>query len=346
MNGNKPKSHIAFVSPGFSGHINPTLPIVRELVNRGHRITYATEVSAAEHILQAGAEVVGYKFRPAESIVINSPEAAARSTLALLKEVEQALPEIEAAYDSDRPDVIVNDWLAWAGPMLAAKWGVPRIQSWSAFPASEGYDFRQFIGDMFAAAPAVEAEFGSLLTTVLDRHGIPAFKLHDFFRPAELNLVYQPKSFPVHNKTFDDRYVFVGPTRLPAPNDWTPPGRPLVLVSMGTGISNPDLFRTCIQAFADQPYRVVLALGRSIDQDDLGFMPANIEAHVYVPQTEVLAHADVFITHAGMNSTMEALAAAVPMVAIPHTLEEQTTADRVSELGLGIALAPTEATAA
>ncbi|WP_242902949.1 macrolide family glycosyltransferase [Actinomadura terrae] len=336
-------AHIAFLSPPESGHLNPTLPIARELVARGHRVSYPAPASVADRVRETGAQVLPYDRRPSEPIVIDGMDAAARATLALLQDLEYALPQIEAGYAGDRPDLIVNDWLAWEGAMLAAKWDVPRVQSWSAHAASEGYDFGQFIVGMFAASP-IRAEFDALLATVLDRHGIPPFELHDFYRPAASNLVYQPRSFHVHNETFDDRYAFVGPTRTSDPEGWTPPGRPLVYVSLGTIISDPAFFRTCVAAFTGQPYQVVLSVGRDLDPTDLGPLPAGIEAHQHVPQPAVLAHTDVFVTHTGMNSTMEALAAAVPMVAVPHTPEQQTTADRVAELGLGRCLSPAEAT--
>ncbi|WP_242891911.1 glycosyltransferase [Actinomadura litoris] len=67
----------------------------------------------------------------------------------------------------------------------------------------------------------------------------------------------------------------------------------------------------------------MLSVGRDADPSGLGPLPANVEAHRHVPQPAVLAHTDVFVTHAGMNSTMEALAAAVPMVAVPHTPEQR-----------------------
>ncbi|MFI9723797.1 macrolide family glycosyltransferase [Streptomyces sp. NPDC052396] len=337
-------AHIAFISLAESGHLNPTLPIAAELVACGHRVTFPADDAMAARIRATGAQTIPYVPAPAETIVIDSMDAAARATLNMLKQLEHALPQIEAGYAGDHPDLIVNDWLAWDGPMLAAKWHTPRIQSWSSFAASEGYDFGKFIVDMFAGSSS-KAEFDTLLTAILERHGIPSMELHDFYKPADFNLVYQPKAFHVHNETFDDRYAFVGPTNLPEPQDYTPPGRPLVYAALGTIISDPDFFHTCVQAFAGQPYHVVLSVGRAIDPAVLGPLPDNIEAHQFVPQTSVLAHADAFVTHAGMNSTMEALAAGVPMLALPYTPEQQTTAERIAELGLGHTLTPTDATA-
>jgi UDP:flavonoid glycosyltransferase YjiC (YdhE family) len=36
------KKHIAVINIPAYGHVNPTLAVVRELVNRGHRVTYVT----------------------------------------------------------------------------------------------------------------------------------------------------------------------------------------------------------------------------------------------------------------------------------------------------------------
>jgi MGT family glycosyltransferase len=57
-----------------------------------------------------------------------------------------------------------------------------------------------------------------------------------------------------------------------------------------------------------------------------------------VPQLEVLPHVDVFVTHGGMNSTMESLSFGVPLVVVPQMKEQEMTARRVQELGLGLAL--------
>jgi MGT family glycosyltransferase len=52
-----------------------------------------------------------------------------------------------------------------------------------------------------------------------------------------------------------------------------------------------------------------------------------------VAQLDVLKHADLFISHAGMGSTMESLTCGVPMLVAPQMAEEQANADRLVELG-------------
>ena len=54
-----------------------------------------------------------------------------------------------------------------------------------------------------------------------------------------------------------------------------------------------------------------------------------------MPQIEVLSHADVFLTHCGMNSVNEALSLGVPMVAMPFMNDQLTNGRRIEELGVG-----------
>ena len=58
----------------------------------------------------------------------------------------------------------------------------------------------------------------------------------------------------------------------------------------------------------------------------------------YVGQLDILAKADVFITHCGMNSVSESLYMAAPMVLYPQTGEQYAVARRVTEIGAGIML--------
>ena len=53
-------AHIAMVSIPFHGHVNPSLEVIRELVDRGHRVTYANVVSFGDFVRSVGAELKPY----------------------------------------------------------------------------------------------------------------------------------------------------------------------------------------------------------------------------------------------------------------------------------------------
>lgn len=79
---------------------------------------------------------------------------------------------------------------------------------------------------------------------------------------------------------------------------------------------------------------VFAALG-SIDPASLRDVPANVELGQMVPQLDILSQASVFITHAGMGGTGEAIYYGVPMIAIPQMEEQAVTAGQIEKLGLG-----------
>ena len=110
--------------------------------------------------------------------------------------------------------------------------------------------------------------------------------------------------------------------------------KPIVYISLGSITSNRGFCKECIRAFGGKPLSVILNTGR-IPPETLGTIPENIRAYSFVPQIEVLKHADVFLTHCGMNSVNEALYTGVPMVAMPFINDQITNARRVVELGLG-----------
>ena len=65
----------------------------------------------------------------------------------------------------------------------------------------------------------------------------------------------------------------------------------------------------------------------------------------YVPQGEILKHATAAITHAGMNSISDLLAAEVPFVCLPLGADQPALASRARELGATVVLDHATATA-
>lgn len=109
---------------------------------------------------------------------------------------------------------------------------------------------------------------------------------------------------------------------------------PIIYLSLGSIISNKGFCKECIRAFGNTEFSVILNTGR-ISPDKLRHIPQNVYAYSFVPQIEVLKHADVFLTHCGMNSVNEAIAAKVPMIAMPFVNDQLANAQRIVELGIG-----------
>jgi hypothetical protein len=76
-------------------------------------------------------------------------------------------------------------------------------------------------------------------------------------------------------------------------------------------------------------------MGTNIQMDDIGPIPASAVVVSKAPQTELLKRAELCITHAGINTTLESLALGVPMVAIPVGFDQPGIAARIVYHGVG-----------
>jgi UDP:flavonoid glycosyltransferase YjiC (YdhE family) len=299
--------HISFMAVPEHGHVQPGLPLVTELVARGHRVSYATTAQFAEVVSKAGATPVVHTTTFPERM----PEDGDAGTRMFVTEYRAVTPQIEALYADDRPDLIVCDVGAFQGPVLADRWGVPVVQisaSYVAMSGSNADDFPKYVA----------------------AYGIPAELLIP--RPC---LVAMPRSFQFDAETVAGTFTFVGPMGSPQP--WSPPDdRPVLLISLGSSYTDrPDFFRDCVTAFADNGWHVQMSVGRFTDPAELGPLPANFVVRQWLPQASILTRASAFITHAGMGGVMEALAQGVPLIAVPQAVDQLLTGPRIEELGLG-----------
>ncbi|MFE7133415.1 macrolide family glycosyltransferase [Streptomyces sp. NPDC057638] len=362
---NAPKStgrHIAFFNYPAHGHVNPTLPVVAELVARGHRVTYVVASHFADVVAATGAEVIAYeslvpKQWNTEAIPSRiTGDHLAEAAIAHLREALEPLPEVERRLGDDRPELMVYDAFGYAaGRLLARTWKVPSVMTATTFVANEKVNpYAKLAGTVEPPDPGhpALARYTELLRTTLDAHGLTGVSNEEFAgAPEERTVVFVPPEFQPGIESFDERHVFVGPCigDRAHQGEWRPPtgDRPVVLVALGSfGYENQaGFYRDARDALADLPWHVVLSLGGLVTPEDLGPLPPNVEARPWVPQLAVLEKASAFISHAGMGSTMEALYHGVPPVVVPRTGEQELVAERVTELGLGRSVAPGEVTA-
>lgn len=338
-------SHIAFFNIPAIGHLYPTLPVVTELVRRGHRISYTGVPDRAALIRKAGATVVPYEStRPDDTDpsyhAPRGDEYVAGTLLSFLVEGELTLPQLEPKLLADRPDLVVFDRMAFAGSTFARKHAIPAVQLWPMMISAPQWSW---VKPEDLRHPTL-LTYSARLEKFLANQGLP-IRPEDFLNPAvACHLAFYPREFQSHGDIFDDSYRFVGPclgARVDHP-EWTPPsdGREVVLITMGTqGNLKPDFYRSCFDAFAGSRWHVVLVVGKRFDPAWLGNAPANFEVTPAAPQLEVLKHAHAFVSHGGMGGVMEAINAGVPHVALPGTREQEANAARIAELGLGVWLA-------
>jgi MGT family glycosyltransferase len=326
--------------------MHPHLAVVHELVRRGHRVSYLVGHHLAHLAADTGADVVGCSsVLPGAPGVTGWHEDDVAGMRMFLDEAVHALPQVQAALDDDRPDVVLYDIGGMAGPVAAQRWGLPAAQLSPSIVAWDGYhdDMAEALAPMLSSAGylAYRAAFDEWLAdSALDS----ALSFDDVTGAPARCLVLIPRVMQPNSLRVGDRYRFVGPCLDPAranPGDWRAPAGdgPLALVAFGTSYTRrPDVFANVIAALDGTGWRMVLATGGRVATDDLGTVPDWVQVEDFVPQVAVLHHADAFVTHAGMGSCTEALWCGVPTVAVPQAVDQFGNADQLAALGVGVHL--------
>lgn len=339
-------SKIVFFCIPAHGHTNPTLGVVRELVERGHQVYYYSYNSFQEKIEAVGATFVSCDDYDVEQNP--DPRDAARVgkdivfSTQILVDTTLALDDMVCRdMERLRPDCIVADSMAAWGKAVALKLNIPFISSTTTFAFNQHsakimkQSAREMISMIFAM-PKVQKDIKRL-----QDKGYPVKNFLDIIQNDDKidTIVYTSPEFQPCADTFSDKYAFVGPSVRPASSQIKKKKEKLIYISMGT-VNNDmmKLYKNCMLAFADTDYQVVMSVGNLVDIASLGTVPENISVSCHVDQIAVLEKADVFLSHCGMNSVNESLYYHVPLVMYPQTSEQGGVATRVAQLGAGIRL--------
>ncbi len=337
-----------------AGHLNPSLPLVSELVRRGDEVTYYSGVEFREPIERTGARFRAYPEGTissraiAEATRVSSVEVVHR----ILDATRTLLPFLLDDQRAEPPAAVMFDSNAIWGRMAAAELDRPGISFMTTFllgntelKALTAREWLTFARSTLAGVPAVVAAKRRVVRQFGKKLYPPAPTLP---MRGDLTIFPVPRWIQSPDPRLDERCHFVGPTIDTALHDDRLDGElaahitgpdPVVLVSLGTLHSgSTDFFRTCFDVLGDLEARVLLAVGSHVDLARLGTPPANTMARPSVPQVAVLPHTSVFVTHGGMNSAMEGLANGVPLVVVPQQVEQLVIGLRVQERRAGIVL--------
>jgi MGT family glycosyltransferase len=350
----------AFFNFPSYGQVNPSLAIVQELVARGEKVVYFNFEK-----FRASIEAVGAKLNPYDAQLfrnerlrrtdsVDDNQRLAMFPIRMIQASKQMVPQLLKRVQSERPDCLVySDLFLWAR-MIAHALGIPGAALRPTFAPNPR--LRKLMLEE-AATPVLQDNtqpdwLKDEMARLRSVYNLPFSDIASLIRGNEdLVIVFLPRAFQPDGDTFDERFLFVGPSFHPERDKGQRfpfeklTCRPRLYISLGTIYNNrAEFYQTCFHAFGCADWQVILSTGSKIDPAALGPVPGNFITAPHVPQLEILPQTDIFISHGGMNSTMESLYFGVPLIVIPHTNEQKLTAQLVQELELGIALDETAAT--
>lgn len=348
------------------GHVNPSLPLITELVRRGERIIYYG-LEQNKKIIEA----TGAQYRPYEHPELLTPKTHQGEFFGVMAHNAEAaqsiLPSLLVDIKELTPDYILLDSMCLWGNLVQQITGLSAITFSSIFMMPKSMAPETLMDMAYGERPK-DVLFAGLKN--LYRYFTTAQKIDNqygcvspglvgaFTNVQDVNIIFTSKVFHPMNQHYDESiYKFVGPSIAPRVNDIAFPldlidAKNTIYISLGT-INNDhiDFYKKCYEAFSadgDQnfSYRVVLSVGSSIDIASIGDVPSNFIVRAQVPQLEILKRCAVFVSHGGMNSTSESLFYGVPMLVIPHRGDQFLVAEQVEANNAGIRLMPSQVTAA
>jgi MGT family glycosyltransferase len=352
---------LAYTSPA-RGHLYPLVPILDELVRRGHSVAVRTLASEVGLMVDRGFDAA--PIAPAIEAIEHddycgrTPPAKLKRAMATFgRRSVHEVPDLRTALDELRPEAILVDCMAWGATAVAEEWGGPWAQ-WYPFPlALTSRDVPPFGPGLKPAAGPVgrvrDRMLRPLLTGTLRRASLPALNAtrravgvrpftttDEMFRVAPLLLYMTAEPFEYPRSDWPASVRMVGPCCWDPPAD-PPPWldhieRPLVLVSTSSEFQDDGrLVRVALDAFADEDVEVVATLPSAHLP---GEVPTNARVERFLPHAALLDRAACAITHGGAGATQKALASGVPVCVVPFGRDQLEVARRVEVADAGTRL--------
>jgi zeaxanthin glucosyltransferase len=359
---------IGFVSPSVPGHLNPMTALARALQSRDHEVVFMALPDAEPSVRAANLAFVPSCEFPAGSLKKMVYQLSKRqgedalyfNLLCIAAIADAMFDRLPAMLNAAGVDAVVVDSSHFYVELVPMSLGMPYVHVSSALHFDySGYTplcvcdwphestaealvrnrkgvarFRKMLRQTHAGARAYAKRVGLKIDWRNPYATISKLAwLTQIPKELDFPSSHWPSQFQ-HSGPFHDG---IGPIDIDFPWERLT-GEPLIYASMGT-VQNglPHVFRAIVTAVAAQKdVQLVLSVGDHIDLDQIGPIPGNTILVKSAPQLDLLKRASVCITHAGLNTVLEALAQGVPQVAIPVTHDQPGVAARIAAHQTGV----------
>ena len=355
---------VLFTIPPGLGHFHPMAALAQALLRSGHEVRFACPQSFCPTVEAAGfictpagldfremmardlppdvdpRQLMIERLRTATSRVADTNPAAPSPHLQFIGKFmttlitaasEKTVPDLLALATTWKPDVIVRSPLSFDGYLAAEVLAIPHVTAGFTLPQT-AEQLQHLIGDTLQAT---RRKYG--LAPDADLTGLNRYLYLSFAPPSFQPMTPQIPTLHYIRPVAEDA---LGAERLPAWIAKLPP-RPTVCVTLGTVFNQARMvFELVLSGLRDQPYTLILTIGRENDPADLGPQPENVHIERYIPLSLLLPHCEVVVAHGGFNTTMAALRYGVPLLVLPISADQPINAQRCAEVGVGLTLNP------
>jgi UDP:flavonoid glycosyltransferase YjiC (YdhE family) len=335
---------ILFTFAGGNGHFVPLLPIAQAASAAGHTIAFA-----CQHAMLPLVEATGFAaFATGGATVGPTPERLPLLRLDLQRE-DRALKEgyarqiareraaaVGALCAAWQPALLVCDELDFGGMVVAERLGLPYV---TVLVIAAG----SFVRRELIAEPINELRAAQGLSPDPDLSMLSRYLVIAPFPPS-----YRDPAFPLPPTAYTIRALTLDSSLRQPPWPVQMPNKPTVYVTLGTvfNLESGDLFQRVLAGLRELPVNLIVTVGHEIDPQEFGPQPAHVHIARYIPQSSILPHCDLLVSHGGSGSVIGALAHGVPMVLIPIGADQPLNAARCAELGLAQTLDAVDSTPA
>jgi MGT family glycosyltransferase len=354
-------STIGILCPPLSGHLDPMLALGGALRLLGHRVVVFNVADAEERVRRHGLEfgVYGLAEFPAGSIVAWERRSLGFTRPESVREAAQLLVDLAKALLRDGLDLLrghgvdalLVDQTDYASPSLADALGIPYVALSNALPLLVEPDVPFHASPWQPSPSRLLAWRDPLVSRIFELHfrlgparwlnawratrGLATYRRYeDLWATSLAQLSQCPDAFDFPRRR-PANWHGVGPLRVEATTCPFPferlDGRPLAYVSLGSMQGGRrSVFAAIAKACAPLGLQLVISHGRKLSDEEVSGFAGNPIVVPYAPQRELIARSALVITHAGMNTVLDAISLAVPVVAIPILYEQPGIAARVA----------------